>query len=222
MAPILWRDSTTISKNISEESNSTIFLGGKIVTQYAYQIGLPPKLSSTLLEYCNSTGIIDAFRKFTLPESQGGEPIAASTSGHNGRFIELLDGNRWYAQRPAKEWKSNMHWISPADEKTHEEYLRVLGKGDFDLVLKSIGEQLGLDGLVAYHLTFIGVSESVRGFVHYDTKGTSGSVYNVIIPLLLEEDVGPELILVDDKYEQKGGEIHLLILFLKLFYIPLI
>jgi len=205
LAPILWRDSTKVSKEISEELNSTISLGGKIVTQYAYQIGLPPKLTSTLLEYCNSTGIIDAFRKFTLPESQGGEPIAASTSGHNGKFIELLDGNRWYAQRPAKEWKSNMHWISPADEKTHEEYLRVLGKGDFDLVLKSIGEQLGLDGLVAYHLTFIGVSESVRGFVHHDTKGTGGSVYNVIIPLLLEEDVDPELILVDDKYEKKGG-----------------
>ena len=98
-----------------------------------------------------------------------------------------------------------MHWISPADEKTHEDYLQVLAAGDFDSVLEAIGKALRLHGLVAYHLTFIGVSHSVEGFVHHDSTATGGGVYNLIIPLLLEENVPPELILVDDTHEERRG-----------------
>lgn len=90
-----------------------------------------------------------------------------------------------------------MHWISPANEKTHEEYLKVLGRGNFDLVLQSIGKYLGLESLAVYHLTFIGVSYSEKGFIHRDTHHTGASVYNVIIPLLLEDYALPELELQD-------------------------
>jgi hypothetical protein len=40
----------------------------------------------------------------------------------------------WYIQRPESHWKSNMHWISPADEAGHEDYLRFLSAGGFDSV----------------------------------------------------------------------------------------
>ena len=45
-------------------------------------------------------------------------------------------------------------------------------------------------------MTFIGVSHSEKGFMHDDSSLTSGSVYNVIIPLILEDDATPELALV--------------------------
>ncbi|KAL7522474.1 hypothetical protein ACHAWX_007158 [Stephanocyclus meneghinianus] len=181
--PILWRDTT------------------RFATQYAFQIGFPPELHTSLLNYCNKLGITDLFRELLGPN-----PIPPEDE-HTGRFVELADGNKWFAQRPAKKWTSNMHWVSPADEKTHEEYLKVLAEGNFDLVLDSIGRYLGLEGLVAYHLTFIGVSHSEKGYIHHDSTNTGASVYNVIIPLILQEDALPELVMIDDEDENKAGSL---------------
>ena len=157
-----------------------------------------------------------------------------SREDHSGRFVTLPpppssrndddDGttannnnnvsNSWYIQRPAKKWTSNMHWISPANEHTHEQYLKVLASGDFDAVLRGIGEYLGLEGLVAYHLTFIGVSYSEKGYIHHDSTNTGGNVYNVIIPLILHEEenndntnntTNPELVLLDDTTDEAGS-----------------
>ena len=50
-----------------------------------------------------------------------------------------------------------------------------------------------MEGLVAFHVTFIGVSFSTRGYLHHDVVETGGKVYNVIIPLILANETGPEL-----------------------------
>ncbi|KAL7534680.1 LOW QUALITY PROTEIN: hypothetical protein ACHAWF_005945 [Thalassiosira exigua] len=104
-----------------------------------------------------------------------------------------------------QKWQINIHWISSADEKTHEEYLRVLAKGNFDLVLDAIGKYLGLNDLVAYQLTFIGVSHSVRGYIYHDTHHKGASVYNVIIPLILVDRSTTELRVADWENESKAG-----------------
>lgn len=83
--------------------------------------------------------------------------------------------------------------------QTHEDYLKVLTKGDFDWVLDSIVRYLGLKGHVTYHLTFIGVSQSVQGFVHHKLNEMDASIYIVIIPLTLKEDANPELITTDSQ-----------------------
>mmetsp|Transcript_6731 Transcript_6731/g.13492 ORF Transcript_6731/g.13492 Transcript_6731/m.13492 type:complete len:795 (+) Transcript_6731:207-2591(+) len=181
MFPIVWRDS------------------GKRPADYAFQIRLPPALTTELLAYSDRVGITDLFRSLL-----GSDPIEPKEE-HSGKILTLNDGNIWYAQRPAKRWQSNMHWVSPADEKTHEDYLKVLASGDFDSVLDSIGRYLGLKGLAAYHLTFIGVSHSVKGFVHHDFDETGASVYNVIIPLILDEGADPELIITDSRDGDRVG-----------------
>lgn len=197
IAPIVWR-------RCNNNCNGN---GGKIVSQYAFHIGLPPQLVPTLLNYTSHLGILDKFRSFTSTS-----PIPFLNTGNetlddkpNGKFL-TFGSNRWYAQRPAKKWASNMHWISPANERTHEEYLNVLfTSGGFHELLDDIGKALKLDGLVAYHLTFLAVSDCIAGYPHWDTKLTGGRVYNVIIPLLLEEDVNSELILFDDETGERGG-----------------
>jgi len=195
VTPILWRNRNS-NRSASDDNQD----GGKIVSQYAFQISLPPTLVPTLLNYTAQLGIISKFQEFTTTQ-----PIPALKSdSHNGKFL-TFGNNRWYAQRPASKWASNMHWISPADERTHEEYLKVLFDGGFGSILENIGKAIQLDGLVAYHLTFLAVSNSVVGYTHHDTTATDGRVYNVIIPLLLEEDVAPELILLDDETEERGG-----------------
>ena len=61
----------------------------------------------------------------------------------------------------------------------------------------SIGTKFGFDGLVMYHVTFIGVSHCSNGF-HHNFKDIGGRAFNVIIPLILANETGPELELRQD------------------------
>jgi hypothetical protein len=117
----------------------------------------------------------------------------------------------WYAQRPHSKWESDMHWIAPANEITHESFLKVLVDGQFGTVLKSIGESLYLKSLAAYNLSFMALSHCKGEFSHRDITDSDGVAYNVIMPLLLEdENATPELIVRDDanpvpEYCERGG-----------------
>jgi hypothetical protein len=165
---------------------------GESVSPHSYRLGLDPELTKVLLEYCHETGITETFASLLVH----GNPLSPGT----GKVVPLLDCS-WYIQRPGLKWTSNAHWISPFDERTHDEYLKVLSRGGFDQVLDSIGKQFGFDGLVAYHLTFIGVSHCTKGFMHHDFEDIQGKGFNLIIPLILAKDAEPELDL-----EQRGNE----------------
>jgi len=149
---------------------------------------LPSKLTRALNDYCRYIGLTDLARSYILSEENNIEPDGF-------RLVTLGDGNVWYAQRPAKKWKSDMHWISPADEQGHEDFLKLLRENGFLGVLNVIGNELGIDALVAYQLTFIVVSHCEQGFIHHDTHNTGDRTYNVIIPLETVEDSPPELII---------------------------
>lgn len=97
--------------------------------------------------------------------------------------------------------------ISPADERTHEAYLKLINENGFLSVLNEIGDQLDLDGLAAYHLTIIVVSHCEQGFVHHDTTGTDDKVFNVIIPLEMVHDSPPELIIEEYSEERYIGRL---------------
>ena len=169
---------------------------GKSVAEYAFRLGLPERLSKALLEYCHRTGITNTFRKLVID----GEPLVPGQH----RF-DQYGGYEWYVQRPDNHWKSNMHWISPANEDAHQDYLRVLSDGGFDDILNSIGSHFKLDGLVAYHVTFIAVSKCDKGYVHYDFHHTEGRAFNIIIPLILANSTGPELDIQQDGTELIGS-----------------
>lgn len=164
------------------------------VSKYAFRIGLDKKISETLLNYCNRVGITDAFKQLLID----GNPLTPGTD-----LFTPFGGYNWYVQRPESHWKSNMHWISPADEDAHDDYLRILSEGGFDSILDEIGKHFGLDGLVAYHVTFIGVSHCSKGFMHHDFKDIDGKAFNIIIPLILANKTGPELDLRQDGDEWK-------------------
>lgn len=80
----------------------------------------------------------------------------------------------------------------------------MLNENGFLTLLNSIGDVLDLDGLTAYHLTFIAVSHCERGYVHHDTAETGNKVYNVIIPLESATDSPPELIITDSRDDSVG------------------
>ena len=159
--------------------------------EHMYRVSLPPQLLGELRKYADEMGITDFYRGLVI-EGQPYQP------GQEGRVT--FQGTNWFCQRPKSHWASNMHWTSPADETAHDHYLQALGAGGFDQVLESVGTYFGLDGLSAYHLSFIGVSECEKGFIHADVVDSGNMAFNMIIPLLLLEEEGPELeILSDDE-----------------------
>lgn len=157
---------------------------GKPITDNAYIIGLPSKVRKSLLRYCADLRITEYFRELTY-------------RGNGLDFEEdetkTFGGLKWEVQRPPMRWNSNMHWISPNNAATHLDFLQELGIAGFDEVLKRIGEHFDMDGLAVYHLSFIAVSHCSDGFIHKDIAGSGGKVFNIIIPLILAEDTGPEL-----------------------------
>ena len=160
-------------------------------SEHMYRVRLPPQLLGELRKYADEMGITDFYRGLVI-EDQPYQP------GQEDRVT--FQGTNWFCQRPKSHWASNMHWTSPADETAHDHYLQALGAGGFDQVLESVGTYFGLDGLSAYHLSFIGVSECEKGFIHADVVDSGNMAFNMIIPLLLLEEEGPELeILSDDE-----------------------
>mmetsp|Transcript_8164 Transcript_8164/g.17651 ORF Transcript_8164/g.17651 Transcript_8164/m.17651 type:complete len:357 (-) Transcript_8164:6-1076(-) len=149
VAPLLWRHN------------------GKIVSQYALQVGLPPSLTSALLQHCHDSGITDHFQNYTSVHPL---PLNDEDSDENdGQFLTLsshaIENGRnysWYAQRqqsvPDSNDRNNVHFISPANENTHEHVLRTLAKGEFDSVLEGIGMSMSVESLMVYHVEFMAVS----------------------------------------------------------------
>jgi hypothetical protein len=175
---------------------------GDIVTPNAHRLGFDSRFRETLLDYCNKLGITDYFRHVTIGGNAA--PIGTDT------YI-TLNGDQWFLQRPDSNWRSNLQWISPGDEKSQQSYVEALSAAGFDDILAKIGENLGMDGLVAFHVTFIGVSHSTEGFMHYDVTETGRKAFNIIIPLILANETGPELDLQSsdyDKVDDDGEPLH--------------
>jgi hypothetical protein len=170
---------------------------GEVVAEYALEAAIPEKLISTLLDFCDQTGITAKFKELVL------SPDQSLDEGTND--FATLGGMEWYIQRPEQHWNSNMHWISPGGAEAHDAFLNVLGEGEFDEVLANVGEAMQLGGLLCFHVTFIGVSKCNRGYMHHDFSETNGSGFNVIIPLIVANSTPPELYVRDDEEKDRIG-----------------
>jgi hypothetical protein len=171
---------------------------GDVVAPNAHRLGLHSRVRETLLDYCNKMGITDYFKHVTI----GGNAMPIGTHAYI-----TLNGDQWFLQRPDKNWQSNLQWISPGDENSQQSYLEALSAAGFDEILGKIGESLGMNGLVAFHVTFIGASHSTKGFMHTDVGKTGAKTFNVIIPLILANDTGPELDLQDSEKVNDNDEL---------------
>ena len=59
-----------------------------------------------------------------------------------------------------------MHWFYTADELSHEDSLRALARGGFDLVLQGIGKRFGLETLHVDKFGFAAVTNCQRGYLY--------------------------------------------------------
>jgi hypothetical protein len=168
MAPMRWKET------------------GKIVTHNAFRLGLDKKVTPIIHKFAVKAGIEDFFKKITI---DGNALVAGYATD-----IELAkDVGHWFIYRPNKDWTSNLHWLFTHDETSQNAYLKALSDAGFDNILKAIGEKMGFKKLNAMHLAFIGVSHSAKGFKHADVVNTGNKTFNVIIPMKLASETGPEL-----------------------------
>jgi hypothetical protein len=87
--------------------------------------------------------------------------------------------------------------LSPAANPAHENYLEALSIAGFDDMIAAVAKELNMEGAVVFQVTFISVSYAIKGWLHKDTSQTEGKAYNIIMPLLLCNETGPELDLED-------------------------
>jgi hypothetical protein len=154
---------------------------GQAVTKNGHLLGLHPRLSASLLEYCNDMGITQIMRELTMDSRD----VYEQDDFCSDIDIRLLQEYDWFIQRvDGCQWQSDMHWLSPSDAKSVEHYLQAFSQAGFDDVLKTIGEHFGYTGLVAYHMSVIAVSHCTSGSLHVDVTGTGDKSINVIIPLV--------------------------------------
>eukprot|EP00581_Thalassiosira_minuscula_P008869 CAMPEP_0183706800 /NCGR_PEP_ID=MMETSP0737-20130205/3544_1 /TAXON_ID=385413 /ORGANISM="Thalassiosira miniscula, Strain CCMP1093" /LENGTH=514 /DNA_ID=CAMNT_0025934311 /DNA_START=76 /DNA_END=1617 /DNA_ORIENTATION=+ len=173
---------------------------GSIVQDYAARVGLPPQLVPTLIEYIKDMGLYDIMTNMLYddPLPPDGAEWFSFQSPYQTKD-PAVDASQirnftWNVERPAKKWKSDMHWFNTADELSHEDAIRALSKGGFDEVLKGIGEQFGLDTLHVDSFGFVSVTHCERGFIHTDWEDVDGRAFNFLLGIYSPDDAGPELI----------------------------
>jgi hypothetical protein len=161
-----------------------------VVTPNAYLLRTPPQLREELLSYATRVGITALFQNLVV---RGNELPPGEED-----YVRLNNGHTWFLQRPPDHWRSNMHWISPSDAASQNDYLQALSSAGFDDMLSKIGDYFGFNGIACYHLTFIAVTRCSKGYLHHDLSETAKAetesrAFNMIIPLLLTNETGPEL-----------------------------
>ncbi len=182
---------------------------GSIVQDYAARVGLPPQLIPTLRDYASGLGLLDIMMNMLYDDPLPPDGARWFTFQSPYQTVTEEDASKirnltWNVERPAKKWKSDMHWFNTGDELSHEDALRALAKGGFDEVLKGIGEKFGLDTLHVDSFGFVAVTNCERGFIHTDWDDVDGRAFNFLVGIASPDGAGPELVVEDDKRGRKG------------------
>jgi len=158
---------------------------GAVVCYEAFIHEIPQVLPGILLDYVEKRALWSIFDGCIDGSIQPG-------------IISVEDGDYdWFIERRPLPEDCDMHWISPANARTHEDLLEHMGSGRISDLMNAIGSisPPHVTRLVIYQLTFAVVSHwgSVR--LHSDNdESLSGEAWTVILPLRVVEASEPELI----------------------------
>ena len=179
---------------------------GKQVDTYARLVGLPPQLTTEIYDFCQRSGLMDAFWSIYY---DGNEAMGARSS-----HILDLKGNskgKWAVTSP-REWSnwrnSNMHWFDVIDEEAYEETLQVLKRGGFDTVLNAIGTEFKSEGLMIAAMGFIVVSHAKGGGKHGDDPGVGDKFFDLLFPLVIPEHGAAQLYIGDERDDRRLAPIN--------------
>jgi hypothetical protein len=92
---------------------------GSLVQDYAARVGLPPQLIPTLRDYADGMGLLDIMTNMLYDDPL--PPDGAKWFTFQSPYQKESDASKirnftWNVERPAKKWKSDMHWFNTGDE----------------------------------------------------------------------------------------------------------
>lgn len=175
----------------SNELSPVRLKNGQIMGKYAYRLGLPMELTTSLESFLKVSGIDDMFRVLLTQTPLDPDESILVSNEINGQDCV------WNVQRPRAHWRNNMHWIAPAGEGAQQQLLDALYHGgSFDRILEAIGKEFGMkkEDIVIHHAFFIGVSCASNSYTHQDFANTDGRGFTMLIPIrLVQGKNGEEL-----------------------------
>jgi SET domain len=143
---------------------------------HVYRVGLPPQLAPKMLDFADKMGLIDILYDYV---KDGGNPMEKDATERH-----FINGGTWWAKRFESVWFSNMHYITPDDDKSNDDMLAALrDAGWVDGILAPLGRRFGLQGLMSYYASFIAVTHCTGSYLHYDAQ-EDDSHFNCILPLI--------------------------------------
>jgi hypothetical protein len=164
---------------------------------HVYRVGLPPQLASKMLDFADKMGLVDILYDYV---KDGGNPMEKEATERH-----FINGGTWWAKRFDSDWSSNMHYITPDDDKSNHDMLAALrDAGWVDDFLAPLGRHFGLQGLMSYYMSFIAVTHCTGSYLHWDAEPEEGdSHFNCIFPLIQVPSNStttqqPELLLAGD------------------------
>jgi hypothetical protein len=180
--------------------------------QNAFRLGVNPKITQALLEYCDKKGITAKFEQVLFKKGSALE--TGKPKDHE------FEGEKWLIMHQGKPSNTNMHWVCPGNAKVHKACVNELLEADeVRNLLDQIGTARELQRLTIYSVFFLAVSKSGSGKldIHTDTQDTDDKAFNILLPLKLVDGSEPELILQDrspagnqGKYKYRKDEAILL------------
>ena len=134
----------------------------EVASPWGFRMGLHERITAVMLDYAQQLGVVEMMQYATVL----GNPLPPNTN----LFVHK---GEWYLQRPEARRRSNLHWLSPANQAGHDDALQALQHAGFDDILAAIGEYLNMDGLAVYQISFMATSWTAKGWLHWDMRNVS-------------------------------------------------
>jgi SET domain len=169
---------------------------GKPFTRFAHLVGLPTGISQRFLDYSTDIGVVSTYSKVLKERILDSDEwyVWNATQNSTGE-----NAGQWFTQRyKSNVWHFNMHYTAAWDETARRNFLGEVGRAGFDDVMDGIGNYFGLENMTCFHMSYMGVSECDKSFIHTDVYATGEVSFNIIWPIQLVEGSKPELNLQSD------------------------
>jgi len=157
---------------------------GKQVDRDARVVGLPPRLTHEVRNFCEDIGLLRLFQRVAQSSSMKNDEIEITGPG------DLKKDHTWAITRAGSGdhlGTNNLHYLDVADEISFEETAEVLNKGKFDDVLDVIAAEFRPWGFMVTGIRFMVASHSEASKIHKTNQDGGKNSLNLVFPIYLSE-----------------------------------
>ena len=159
---------TSTDDDDDDKSNSI----NKPLAPYLHRVGMPPDLTEKLLAWAENSGLVSILK----------DALTINRLEYDEEARVRVNGGTWWIKRFENYWASDLMYMTPDDDESHEQFMVALGEAGFDQVLQAMGQYFGLSKLSCFYPSLIAVSHASGSHMHSDSD--HDKIWNVIFPLM--------------------------------------